>query len=181
MCSQDSESVIAALRSFDGATALKLRRFLFNDKFEKMEKWHKLFEDPVFDHKYHYTNEDQCDRVFAQTKRVADAKMLSIFDFRDDPKNILTAMEMATKINSEITINFIAHYNVFGGSVFGLHTERHLPWMRGIDTLEVTGCFGFTEVGFGNNPMRMETTSTYDAATQEFVIHSPTTLSHKFW
>jgi len=43
------------------------------------------------------------------------------------------------------------------------------------------GCFCFTELGFGNNAQEMETTATYDHATQQFSIHSPTVLSHKFW
>ena len=32
---------------------------MFNDKFEKLAKWHKLLEDPVFDSKNElYTPED---------------------------------------------------------------------------------------------------------------------------
>jgi acyl-CoA oxidase len=33
----------------------------------------------------------------------------------------------------------------------------------------------------GNNAVEMQTTATYDAASQEFIIHSPTTLSQKYW
>jgi acyl-CoA oxidase len=43
------------------------------------------------------------------------------------------------------------------------------------------GCFCFTELGYGNNAPKMETTAHYDPVTQEFTIHSPTTLSQKFW
>lgn len=107
--------------------------------------------------------------------------MLSIFDFRDNTNNILTAVEMAGQVSGDLGGTMTTHYNVFGGTIFGLHTERHLPFMKGIDTLEKIGCFGFTEVGYGNNPMHMETTATYDPDTKEFVINSPTTLSQKFW
>jgi acyl-CoA oxidase len=47
--------------------------------------------------------------------------------------------------------------------------------------LEVIGCFCLTELGFGNNTVKMETTSTYDADTGEFVVNSPTDLSQKYW
>jgi acyl-CoA oxidase len=39
------------------------------------------------------------------------------------------------------------------------------------------GCFCFTELGYGNNAVEMETTVDYDEKTKEFVINSPSTLS----
>lgn len=62
-----------------------------------------------------------------------------------------------------------------------LHTERHLPFMKNIDSLKVMGCFCLTELGFGNNAPKMETTAYFDKATQEFTINSPTTGSQKYW
>ena len=35
-----------------------------------------------------------------------------------------------------------------------------------IDKLEITGCFCLTELGYGNNAVMMETTSTYDDTTK---------------
>ena len=60
-------------------------------------------------------------------------------------------------------------------------TDRHLPFMRKVDSLDHMGCFCFTELGYGNNAAEMETTATYDEAKKEFVIHSPSTLSQKYW
>jgi len=33
----------------------------------------------------------------------------------------------------------------------------------------------------GNNAVEMQTTATFDAASDEFVVHSPTVLSQKYW
>lgn len=33
----------------------------------------------------------------------------------------------------------------------------------------------------GNNAVEMETTATFDAATDEFVIHTPSSLGQKYW
>jgi acyl-CoA oxidase len=33
----------------------------------------------------------------------------------------------------------------------------------------------------GNNAVEMQTTATFDRATDEFVINSPTVLSQKYW
>lgn len=62
-----------------------------------------------------------------------------------------------------------------------LGTERHRYLIPQIDTLESTGCFGLTELGYGNNAIEMETTAKYDKSTGEFIINSPTTKSQKYW
>lgn len=46
-----------------------------------------------------------------------------------------------------------------------LHTDRHLPFMKNVDSLKNMGCFCFTELGYGNNAPRMETTAIYDPKT----------------
>ena len=47
-----------------------------------------------------------------------------------------------------------------------LGTERHHDkLLAGIDTLDDVGCFGLTELGYGNNAVEMETTAEYDKAT----------------
>ena len=43
------------------------------------------------------------------------------------------------------------------------------------------GCFGLTELGYGNNAVQMETTATYDKGTKEFIVHTPTPLAQKYW
>ncbi|EUA33413.1 acyl-CoA dehydrogenase, middle domain protein [Mycobacterium xenopi 4042] len=45
--------------------------------------------------------------------------------------------------------------------------------MKKIINLELRGCFAMTETGHGSDVQSLETTATYDAATQEFVIDSP--------
>ena len=54
-------------------------------------------------------------------------------------------------------------------------------FVKGIDTLEDVGCFGLTELGYGNNAVQMETTATYDKETKEFIVNTPTPLAQKYW
>ena len=62
-----------------------------------------------------------------------------------------------------------------------LGSERHDKFLKGVDGMTGMGCFALTELGYGNNAVEMETTSTYDPKTNEFIINSPTTLSYKYW
>lgn len=61
------------------------------------------------------------------------------------------------------------------------HTDRHLDFISKIDSLENMGCFCFTELGYGNNAPKMETTAVYDKEKQTFTINSPTVKSQKYW
>ena len=144
--------------------AAHLRDVLWNDKLEKRDKWHRLLSDPVFDHKFDMPLEEMRSRAYAQIKRVCDEKLVSIFDFRDDPKNIFTAHEMLGFVNGDLSTKFTVQFNLFGGTLMALHTDRHLPILREVDSLRNMGCFCFTELGYGNNAPQMETTATYDAA-----------------
>src|SRR5690606_1944676 len=68
----------------------------------------------------------------------------------------------------------------FGGAIENLGTERHhRKYVRRIIDCDLLGCFAMTETGHGSNVQALETTATYDPATREFVIHSPTPTSRK--
>lgn len=71
-------------------------------------------------------------------------------------------------------------WGLFGGAVENLGTERHHEaYVRPLITLDLLGCFAMTETGHGSDVQALETTATYDPATEEFVIDSPTPTSRK--
>lgn len=71
-------------------------------------------------------------------------------------------------------------WGLFGGAIENLGTERHhQAYVRRIIDLDLLGCFAMTETGHGSDVQSIETTATYDPATQEFVIHSPTPTARK--
>jgi acyl-CoA oxidase len=71
-------------------------------------------------------------------------------------------------------------WGLFGGAVENLGTERHHEaYVRPLITLDLLGCFAMTETGHGSDVQALETTATYDPATEEFVINSPTPTSRK--
>uniref|UniRef100_A0A8C4HYT9 Acyl-coenzyme A oxidase n=1 Tax=Dicentrarchus labrax TaxID=13489 RepID=A0A8C4HYT9_DICLA len=76
----------------------------------------------------------------------------------------------------------------------GLHFVMFLPtlysqcnpqqarkWLPVAESFQVVGTYAQTEMGHGTHLRGLETTATYDPATQEFVLNSPTISSIKWW
>lgn len=59
--------------------------------------------------------------------------------------------------------------------------EQQKQWLPLCYNLSIIGTYAQTELGHGTYLRGLETTATYDASTQEFVIHSPTLTSTKWW
>ena len=45
----------------------------------------------------------------------------------------------------------------------------------------MVGCFGMTELAHGSNVAGLETTSTFDPTSDEFVVHTPSVSATKWW
>ncbi|KAA3460272.1 peroxisomal acyl-coenzyme A oxidase 1 [Gossypium australe] len=57
----------------------------------------------------------------------------------------------------------------------------HEKWLPMAYKMQIIGCYAQTELGHGSNVQGLETTATFDPQTDEFVIHSPTLTSSKWW
>jgi acyl-CoA oxidase len=74
----------------------------------------------------------------------------------------------------------IPSYNLVG-TMIKLGTERHRHLLPKIDSMDAVGCFGLTELGYGNNAVEMETTAHWDAKTDEWIINTPSAVAQKYW
>ena len=150
---------------------------IFGDDPKKREPWFNLLKDPVFVPRYNLTLNEMRDEAFKKLKKITENKMLSINDFDTDPVNVFTAHEFMGQVDQSAGIKMTVQFNLFGGSVYALHTARHKGLFPKIDNLDIVGCFCLTELGYGNNAVKMETTLTYDEKTQEFEVTTPTVQS----
>ncbi|CAJ0596334.1 unnamed protein product [Cylicocyclus nassatus] len=60
-------------------------------------------------------------------------------------------------------------------------SDEQMHFLEMAMSMQIIGTYAQTELGHGTNLQKLETTATYDAKTQEFVLHSPTTTSMKWW
>jgi len=146
---------------------------------ERIESASKHFQDAPFDdgemdpfRSYQELYEKQIERAAAAVK-VA----------RSNPKFLKD--HMAGRISMR---------EVFNSGALGIHFVAFLPfletqandeqkqkWLKGARSLEYVGAYAQTELGHGSNVRGLETVAIFDPQTDEFVIHSPTLSSIKWW
>jgi acyl-CoA oxidase len=92
----------------------------------------------------------------------------------------VTQIEMLAMSDLSLMVKAGVQWGLFGGAIENLGTERHhKAYVRRIIELDLLGCFAMTETGHGSDVQSIETTATYDPATDEFVVDSPTPSSRK--
>jgi acyl-CoA oxidase len=159
-----------------------MARLIDEHNFETREKCRKLFKEKLFRPRYNMTLPQERQLAYDRLKRLCDAKLFSVRDFWTNPRNIFTAHEMAAQVDASFATKLTVQFNLFGGTVLKLGTERHHKGLlEAIDRFQQVGCFGLTELGYGNNAVEMETTATYDKKSNTFLIDTPSTKAQKYW
>ena len=160
----------------------KMTELLDHDNCEMRKEFRAFMSDPVMTPKYNIPLAEERDLALARLKRICDNGFISVLDFWNNPLKIFAAHELASIIDPAMTVKMTVQFNLFGGTVLKLGTERHhKELLKGIDTLDDVGCFGLTELGYGNNAVEMETTAVYDKDSKEFIINTPSPLAQKYW
>lgn len=59
--------------------------------------------------------------------------------------------------------------------------EQKKHWLPKLDSWEIIGCYGQTELGHGSNVKGIECQAKWDPKTKQFTIHSPTLTASKWW
>jgi acyl-CoA oxidase len=59
--------------------------------------------------------------------------------------------------------------------------EQRAYWQPKLDSWEIIGCYGQTELGHGSNVRGIECQAKWDPNAKEFIIHSPTLTASKWW
>lgn len=160
----------------------KMTELLDHDNHQMRADFRKFISEPVMVPRYNISLEEERELALRRLQRICDNKFISVLDFWNNPLRIFAAHELAAIIDPAMTVKMTVQFNLFGGTILKLGTERHhKELLEGIDNLNDIGCFGLTELGYGNNAVEMETTATFDQETKDFIVHTPHPLAQKYW
>ncbi len=97
-----------------------------------------------------------------------------------DPAAAVMSFEAISHGDLSLTIKCGVQFGLWGGAIAGLGTpDQVAEWLPDVVAARHFGCFAMTEYGHGSDVQNIETTLTYDAATDEIVVHSPTPSATK--
>lgn len=81
-----------------------------------------------------------------------------------------------------LLVKFGVQFGLWGGSIYFLGTDaQREAWLPKVASLEAPGCFAMSEVGHGSNVADLETVATFDPATGDLIIHTPSESARKDW
>lgn len=94
----------------------------------------------------------------------------------------LALHEVIGMYDHSLAIKIGVHVFLWGGAVKFLGTKRHHDkWLKATENYEMKGCFAMSELGHGSNVRGIETVTTYDSSTGEFIINTPCESAQKYW
>ncbi|KAL6553811.1 Acyl-coenzyme A oxidase 3, peroxisomal [Orobanche minor] len=100
----------------------------------------------------------------------------------DNEMRKLALMEVIQIFDHSLAIKIGVHFLLWGGAVQFFGTKRHHDkWLSATENYMIKGCFAMTELGHGSNVRAIETVTTYDSTSGEFVINTPCESAQKYW
>jgi len=146
------------------------------------EKWEQDFLDATDFICSDVTHEESA----AAMRSLVKSGILRHTDLRDHPERFFKAHRLLARHAVEhgpgFWIRFTVHYNLCFGTVLAVGGPEQIEEMVVSQENGQLGCFALTEKLAGvQSGLIVETQAEYDAATEEFVLHTPTEGAAKNW
>src|SRR3954463_7966538 len=123
--------------------------------------------------------EEHRERVLAWVRELASEGDTAIgypeqYGGQGSPGRSVTSFETLAMGDLSLLVKCGVQFGLFGGAILHVGTAKHHEaYLRDVAAMDLPGCFAMTESGHGSNVQALQTTATYDADTQEFVVHTP--------
>jgi acyl-CoA oxidase len=139
---------------------LALQRLLDHDNHAMRSELRAFLADPLFQPRYALELSEERELALARLKAICPpvlgGKFLSIWDFIKNPRRIFAAHEIVGMADGSLATKMTVQFNLAGGTILKLGTARHHEMLLdSMDSIERVGCFALTELGYGNNAVRI--------------------------
>lgn len=164
------------------AQAADVYDWLVRDNVAMRRAIFDFLKDPLYKPDYYMPFDDFRELTLRRLQKFCEQRFFSVADYLRDPLKFQAGLEVLSFADYSLAIKAGVHFTLCGGTIAKLGTaKQHEKYFASLDSLELPGCFGMTELGHGSNVMGIETQATYDAASQQFVIRTPQNEASKFW
>ena len=142
---------------------------------KQVREW---LEDELFAPRDHASTEEERELTLRRLRRLAAHRFAhnaypGVTTDHETMGPFLASFETLAQCDLSLWVKAGVQFGLFGGSVFFLGTERHHQHLADIADGHLLGCFAMTETGHGSNVRELGSVARYDAASEEFVIHTP--------
>lgn len=145
-----------------------------------------LLSAPSFRYQYEADKAAQRAQVLSwlralAAERLGEKAFPDVLKKSQDLGEFVALFETLGHFDLSLSIKFGVQFGLFGGSLYFLGTDKHHALLQDVADCKILGCFAMSELGHGSNVRDILTTASYDAATSEWVIHTPTEMARKEW
>ena len=143
------------------------------------QRLRSLLAEPDFAHVPGLHMDDYRARVLAQLQRLADEGYGRLgfpheHGGTGSQSDFVGAFSVLAHHDLSLLTKYGVQFGLYGGAILRLGTQsHHEELLEPMMTMAMPGCFAMTETDHGSNVQKLETTATYDPATEEFVVNTP--------
>ena len=171
-------SILTHERAASNVNVDQLAKHLLSrsDFLERQKKILSILEPIPYFCKKNQLNLARPDRYHLGLARAKTLKRLSVKHGWDDED-----YKMADYLMDEMG-PYALQFTMFATSIREqCSDEQKAYWQPKLESWEIIGCYGQTELGHGSNVRGIECQAKLDPKSKEFIIHSPTLTASKWW
>ncbi|KMT01901.1 hypothetical protein BVRB_9g209270 isoform A [Beta vulgaris subsp. vulgaris] len=174
------------MRSLLDSHNIEHRNWLFNiilqsNLFNPIIRGHRKFVIPDYNHSMEQQREITFKRILYLRDCGVFKGWLTGHSQEDELRN-MAFNEVLALFDHSLAIKLGVHFFLWGGAIQFFGTKRHHDkWLKITEEYGIKGCFAMTELGHGSNVRGIETITTYDSNTEEFIINTPCESAQKYW
>ncbi|KAE8662196.1 Acyl-coenzyme A oxidase 3, peroxisomal [Hibiscus syriacus] len=149
--------------------------------FNRRERGGKVFVSPDYNRSMEQQREMTWKRIeYLLERGVFKGWMAG--EGEDVEMKMFACSEVLGIFDHSISIKLGVHFVLWGGAIqFAGTQQHHDKWLRDTENFKIKGWFSTTELGHGSNVRGIETVTTYDSKTGEFVNNTPCESTQNYW